>query len=624
MSNGTQKPRFQLKRDISTNWEKAINFIPREGEPILYTDLNMVKFGDGVTSVNDLSFADNKLDSVAKIWYKEYEEDGTKVNQWQMTYTDDLSNNVYNQPVYEDDSKITLWRDNLTKYPVGKNSFYENAIKNYKHYNFNPPTDTFSYDIVEDNSLKISGVSYKNANNKIVFDGPSIDFISPINNDYVFMFDFKFEDNDNANTRNTGFTFNPFKGYYFDKPWTSKGDILRISIRKLSYKITHRINEVEHYPIDKVFPASERLPAEEWLTFQCILRLGKIIIKVWNKNSPSIIYINEEYNTSYITHNTLIAPKQQSVDVINYVAANETNNDLYYGIYFNDFRIYRENVLYTPEIKIPDIPNAIQDIQYNNSTNLWEKFYLDGTIKNLNDNKIILEDHYDDLNQWSYTTTNLAKNTEEEINYICEAKDNKLKLSLIGDTITTGNRAINLTSKITRSGAYAIEFDYKRTAAEAQPVEIRLLGSNDTKIRAYIDLSDSTDKTIGRAALLGTTKKNQINNSQYLYPVDIMSGEGMNIVSNKTYHIKLLINQSCVSLIIIDIEAQITCSRMMIEPYLTQELLNNSNAIYMRYGNVSTSGIYSAELNNFKCYQNEEVIKHEIAGYVMQQILSFV
>lgn len=47
-----------IKKDISNNWDKAKNFIPKEKEIIVYTDLNQIKIGDGVTKVNDLPFID--------------------------------------------------------------------------------------------------------------------------------------------------------------------------------------------------------------------------------------------------------------------------------------------------------------------------------------------------------------------------------------------------------------------------------------------------------------------------------------------------------------------------------------------------------------------------------------
>jgi len=49
-----------IKKDTSINWEKAKNFIPKEKEVIIYTDLFPfgTKIGDGKTKVNDLPFID--------------------------------------------------------------------------------------------------------------------------------------------------------------------------------------------------------------------------------------------------------------------------------------------------------------------------------------------------------------------------------------------------------------------------------------------------------------------------------------------------------------------------------------------------------------------------------------
>lgn len=52
----TIKTRVQNKIDTSTNWAKAISFVPLKGEIIIYSDLNQFKIGDGVSNVNDLPF----------------------------------------------------------------------------------------------------------------------------------------------------------------------------------------------------------------------------------------------------------------------------------------------------------------------------------------------------------------------------------------------------------------------------------------------------------------------------------------------------------------------------------------------------------------------------------------
>ena len=47
-----------IKKDTSENWSKAKNFIPKENEVIIYTDLEKKKIGDGKNLLNDLPFID--------------------------------------------------------------------------------------------------------------------------------------------------------------------------------------------------------------------------------------------------------------------------------------------------------------------------------------------------------------------------------------------------------------------------------------------------------------------------------------------------------------------------------------------------------------------------------------
>ena len=56
MADKNLKARIVNKNGTSVEWEKATSFIPKKGELILYTDLNKIKIGDGVTKVNDLPF----------------------------------------------------------------------------------------------------------------------------------------------------------------------------------------------------------------------------------------------------------------------------------------------------------------------------------------------------------------------------------------------------------------------------------------------------------------------------------------------------------------------------------------------------------------------------------------
>ena len=62
--------RFTLKNDTEENWKKAVNFIPKKGEPIIYNkdakhNYSRIKIGDGSTKVSDLPFSD--IDNVAKL-----------------------------------------------------------------------------------------------------------------------------------------------------------------------------------------------------------------------------------------------------------------------------------------------------------------------------------------------------------------------------------------------------------------------------------------------------------------------------------------------------------------------------------------------------------------------------
>ena len=54
--------RIQHKHDVEANWNKAVNFIPKQGELIIYDvdathDYVRYKSGDGVTTVTRLPFS---------------------------------------------------------------------------------------------------------------------------------------------------------------------------------------------------------------------------------------------------------------------------------------------------------------------------------------------------------------------------------------------------------------------------------------------------------------------------------------------------------------------------------------------------------------------------------------
>ena len=63
MSERSLNTRIQNKIDTTANWEKAINFVPKKGEIIVYSDgggtgIPKMKVGDGATKVGSLKFAD--------------------------------------------------------------------------------------------------------------------------------------------------------------------------------------------------------------------------------------------------------------------------------------------------------------------------------------------------------------------------------------------------------------------------------------------------------------------------------------------------------------------------------------------------------------------------------------
>ena len=62
--------RFTLKNDTEENWKKAVNFVPKKGEPIIYNkdaghNYSRIKIGDGITKVSNLPFSN--IDDVARL-----------------------------------------------------------------------------------------------------------------------------------------------------------------------------------------------------------------------------------------------------------------------------------------------------------------------------------------------------------------------------------------------------------------------------------------------------------------------------------------------------------------------------------------------------------------------------
>ena len=66
MPEKTFNTRIVHKHDTEANWLKAVNFIPKQGEMIVYDiddnyGYERIKVGDGVQNVNDLPFVDDAV-----------------------------------------------------------------------------------------------------------------------------------------------------------------------------------------------------------------------------------------------------------------------------------------------------------------------------------------------------------------------------------------------------------------------------------------------------------------------------------------------------------------------------------------------------------------------------------
>lgn len=66
MINTNNKNRIIHKHDTEINWKKAINFIPKKGEIIIYdaddkVNYQRLKIGDGITVISDLPFYEDSF-----------------------------------------------------------------------------------------------------------------------------------------------------------------------------------------------------------------------------------------------------------------------------------------------------------------------------------------------------------------------------------------------------------------------------------------------------------------------------------------------------------------------------------------------------------------------------------
>lgn len=66
MAEKTLRTRIQMKTDTEANWLRATNFIPKNGEIIIYAidgthSYQRVKVGDGIKKVNELPFINEAI-----------------------------------------------------------------------------------------------------------------------------------------------------------------------------------------------------------------------------------------------------------------------------------------------------------------------------------------------------------------------------------------------------------------------------------------------------------------------------------------------------------------------------------------------------------------------------------
>lgn len=91
MAETMLKVRQQQKRDTSENWAKAINFIPKDGEIIVYTDLKKIKVGNGTSTVSNLPFIEAAAAEKLADSHKFYTTGGITSNQVVFNGTQDVN-----------------------------------------------------------------------------------------------------------------------------------------------------------------------------------------------------------------------------------------------------------------------------------------------------------------------------------------------------------------------------------------------------------------------------------------------------------------------------------------------------------------------------------------------------
>ena len=98
MATTAIKTRIQLKNDTEAHWLLATNFVPLQGEVIIYSadgthPFSRLKVGDGTTTVNNLPFIDSG--STNNFVLKENLTSFPAIGEPQVLYLDISSNTIY-------------------------------------------------------------------------------------------------------------------------------------------------------------------------------------------------------------------------------------------------------------------------------------------------------------------------------------------------------------------------------------------------------------------------------------------------------------------------------------------------------------------------------------------------
>ena len=124
--------RIQHKHDIEANWNKALNFIPKIGEIIVFDiddkcNYSRFKFGDGVRTINDLEFL---LDTQYIL------HNSNTLSQILEQYKSDIENITFE----ETDPTVPSWAKASAKPSYTKNEVGLGNVDNVKQYSAsNPP-----------------------------------------------------------------------------------------------------------------------------------------------------------------------------------------------------------------------------------------------------------------------------------------------------------------------------------------------------------------------------------------------------------------------------------------------------------------------------------------------------